>query len=117
MLHPEAIELGWVVRMAKEYIEREELYKQISSAYIAAERCGFELGKDVVLLAIKQQPAADVVEVRHGRWREAMGDSGVVRMACTNCSFYRFPENDVREQMFNYCPRCGAIMDGGQDDG
>lgn len=65
----------------------------------------------------KDIPAADVVEVRHGRWRKAMGDSGVMRMACTNCCFYRFPENNVREQMFNYCPRCGAIMDGGQDDG
>lgn len=47
----------------KEYIEREELYKQVLSAYVTAERFGFELGKEVVLLAIKQQPAADVVEV------------------------------------------------------
>jgi hypothetical protein len=60
-------------------------------------------------------PAADVAPVRHGRWRKAMGDSGVVRMTCTNCGFYRFPENDIRERMFNYCPNCGAKMDGGQD--
>ena len=60
-----------------EYIEREELYKQVQSAYVTAERCGFELGKDVVLLAIKQQPAADVVEVRHGRWEQV----GSIRMS------------------------------------
>lgn len=93
-----------------EYISREAALaeQKLYNTYTSAEMA-------VPVEALLDIPVANVVEVRHGRWREAMGASGVVRMACTNCGFYRFPENDVREPMFNYCPRCGAVMDGGQD--
>lgn len=99
--------------MAKEYIERDELHETILSAYITAELCGFELSKDVVLLAIEQQPAADVSPVRYGRWNEVEhGKSGVL-CECSACKewmlfYYGFNAN--------YCPNCGAKMDGGRDD-
>lgn len=92
--------------MAKEYIEREELHKTILSAYITAERCGFELSKDVVLLAIKQQPAADVVEVRHSHWNEEG-----LSLVCADCGWMQY--HDIP---YGYCPNCGAKMDGGRDN-
>lgn len=110
--------------MSGDYISREELHKQIASAYITAERCGFDLGKDVVLLAIKQQPAADVVEVVHASWvwnPDGM-DWGIGAWVCGKCKSR--PEtwwNTVQEchplrcSGSHYCGNCGAKMDGGQD--
>jgi len=54
-------------------------------------------------------PAADVVEVRHGRWEHL--NWGFDYDRCTECG-YEHRYSDV----FNYCPSCGAKMDGGQDD-
>jgi hypothetical protein len=57
---------------------------------------------------IKYIPAADVVPVRHGRWREVeRGENGVL-CECSVCKewllfYYGF--------VANYCPVCGAIMD------
>ena len=51
----------------------------------------------------------DIVEVEHGQWEWDIQD--IYR--CTNCG----AKNRVKEVMgqpdFNYCPHCGARMDGG----
>ena len=51
--------------------------------------------------SVKEQPAADVVEVRHGRWIE---DHEFFK--CSECGFL----TDYR--LSNFCPNCGAKMDG-----
>ena len=66
---------------------------------------------------IKAIPAADVVEVRHGLWHKYSKGSGSLNgviilsdaFQCTVCkeSFWN---------KSNYCPNCGAKMDGGQDE-
>lgn len=87
---------GWREQLIPTYGENDEYVKCL----------------ETVAEHLESLHAADVVPVRHGRWRKAVGTSGVVRMACTNCGFMRFPENDSREPMFAYCPNCGARMDG-----
>lgn len=70
-----------------------------------------------VLSAVEREiesiPAADVVEVVHGRWGEHIFD-GIMggRPRTYMCSFcnYTFPVKT------NYCPNCGANMDGGDHD-
>lgn len=62
---------------------------------------------------IKAIPAADVVEVRHGRWITKYVDGSWRGDTCSVCNkdthYVRFaPEYD-------YCPNCGAKMDGGQE--
>ena len=67
---------------------------------------------------IKQIPAADVVEVVHGEWKPCSHYDSDTHMIC-ECSvcgdtvwvYY----NSERE--WNYCPNCGAKMDGGDHDG
>jgi hypothetical protein len=59
-------------------------------------------------------PAADVAPVRHGRWID-MGDF----ISCSLCNATRMKEflcdYDVARRLdvrTNYCPNCGAKMDG-----
>jgi len=53
-------------------------------------------------------PAADVAEVKHGRWIERPSIT-YDKMECSVCGF----EYDYSE--FTYCPNCGARMDGGAE--
>ena len=52
-------------------------------------------------------PAADVVEVRHGRWIED-GDC----QYCSECG----EEHSWADYRADYCDVCGARMDGGAND-
>lgn len=86
--------------MPDEYIPRKEVLKIIYTSTAPA-------------LEVKAMPAADVVEVRHGHWhRYSKGSgsyNGVIILSdafqCTICkkSFWN---------KSNYCPNCGAKMDG-----
>ena len=58
---------------------------------------------------IAEAPAADVVEVRHGRWEHL--NWGFEYDRCSVCGY----EHRYAEQ-FACCPSCGAKMDGGQDE-
>ena len=57
---------------------------------------------------LKNQPIVDAVEVVHGRWEESEDGDGVVCSVCRTDFCILFNETDN----FNYCPNCGAKMDG-----
>lgn len=62
-------------------------------------------------------PAADVAPVVHGRWDDSgrytfPGGSTAVR--CTNCGC-ALTESEYHLNNWNYCPVCGAKMDGGEE--
>lgn len=87
----------------KEYIERGE-------AILAVTRDGCTANVVGVLL---HMPAADVVEVRHGEWIPVEGD---VIWKCSICDAEISTSWDYEnEDMFKYCPCCGAKMDGGKE--
>ena len=58
---------------------------------------------------IENFPNADVAPVRHGRWEEASDGDGIVCPFCRTdfCTIIYDTEH------FNYCPNCGAKLDGG----
>ena len=59
-------------------------------------------------------PAADVVQVRHGRWIEHKHFNHDHYIDST----YECSECNVEEPLTSdYCPDCGAKMDGGFDNG
>ena len=91
-----------------EYIEREALLSQIKT-YEA-----FDFTITEAVLAVERTPAADVVEVVHGEWRTAYTDkeNKTTGVECSECgAFYNLPLFDFG-LMYNYCPNCGARMDG-----
>ena len=84
----------------KEYIEREKLNDMLE------DFCVNESFYDV----LQTIPAADVVPVRHGHW--ISDDSKIFK--CSECD-YGF-EHEGYTQFFNFCPKCGAKMDGGEGE-
>lgn len=60
--------------------------------------------------------SADVVEVRHGRWLR-VGQSFIDpnKFLCLECSICRCTlDNHIKVEQ-NYCPNCGARMDGEEE--
>ena len=88
--------------MPKEYIEMEAVIEK-------------NHGGVVYIDDIKNIPAADVAPVRHAKWVDnhctacgmmPMGDEMWKKYDCDPPLFDRF---------MDYCPSCGAKMDGGAD--
>ena len=70
--------------------------------------------------AVDAEPAADVAEVRHGRWIDKMLDKfRKYECVCSECGARFVGDYDqyCEPFEFDYCPRCGAKMDGEGDDG
>lgn len=85
-----------------EYIEREAAEDAVGEAYLKGLNPLWEL---------RDAPAADVALVMHGTWIEKtflMGTSNF----CSLCGcHYGMPH-----EKYNFCPNCGAKMDGGADN-
>ena len=71
-------------------------------------------GWNTCLKSVLQQPTADVVEVRHGRWEYDYKDLDVAR--CSLCNFYCQDKINNISVCFHYCPNCGAKMDKGEEN-
>ena len=99
-----------------EYIEREAISEEIRKYYYKnppnfSYGEGFDRGLDRAQRAMLDAPAADVAPVRHGRWIDAYPDIEPNPMfmygICSECGF----EQGISKYL-NYCPNCGAKMDG-----
>lgn len=87
-----------------EYIEREALVKRLKK-----EECDCEW-----LWAILDIPTADVAPVRHAKW-ELIDECINEGVYCSNCrkKIYRARAEYANQKVkSNYCPNCGARMDG-----
>ena len=106
-----------------EYIEREALMRRIKEIHCAecdsyhGVRCR-ACWVDDTLDYIDSEPAADVVPVRHGRWEDSIDEwFGTDVYTCSKCrESYVLVEGTPKENLWHYCPNCGAKMDGGVDD-
>lgn len=109
-----------------ECIEREALIeklrtmpipKQAGRANTWLDNCA--AGVNAAIWEVASFPAADVAPVVHGRWDDSgrytfPGGSTAVR--CTNCGC-ALTESEYHLNNWNYCPVCGAKMDGERKDG
>ena len=95
-----------------EYIERENAI----AWFMPYAHVGESIDADVVIADIKGMKAADVAPVRHARW---------VDNHCTACGMMPMGDEMWKicdfepprfEKFMDYCPNCGAKMDGGVDD-
>ena len=69
--------------------------------------------------AIDEMPAADVQPVKHGYWEEVTdyGGWGDTHYRCSVCGEEWYLEDGKpKDNNMNFCPRCGARMDGDTND-
>lgn len=97
-----------------EYIEREAL-REILDGWRDAHAdvddvhgCG--LLEDVIC-EVDAQTAADVAPVVHGRWVSVAGKRDRICSRCLHNEPYKNADDDA--EVFEFCPHCGAKMDGG----
>ena len=99
-------------------IEREATIKRIKEVYcvgcnsyngVRCRACGTGDAIDI----IEDAPAADVAPVVHGRWIHdgRRIERGIDWCHCSECG-----KSDNFCARTNYCPVCGAKMDGGDSD-
>lgn len=97
-----------------EYIKREAAIAYIREQSEECQKAFEELGGESGIYADAYNdlaedfysiPAADVAPVVHGRW--VFGGDGCV--ICSKCN-----EEESNDNHRNYCPNCGAKMDGGE---
>lgn len=87
------------------YIEREKAIDEIdkwfdSVGYVTVGKGLTSYGE--LIGCLEDTPTADVVEVKHGYWID--GKCGHYKI-CSEC-------NQIADFYFDYCPNCGAKMDG-----
>lgn len=89
----------------------------VDMAYIELDRLRDEIlydpnyDSDTVnhfLSIVDSQPAADVVEVKHGYWKRQKGRPEAICSECGREVVYQTIDN--KWWFENYCPHCGADM-------
>lgn len=90
-----------------EYIEREAALREIErrETFMVGDKY---ISVDSMKTFIKNRPAADVAPVVHGRWVTyyRSGTTVAEGYVSTCCDMWNNRKSD-------YCPNCGAKMDGG----
>ena len=102
--------------MDDEYIRREDAIK-IAERYGLAN--GSVLGRhtglaDCIASEILSLPAADVAPVVQEKWLLDRWPSWPHR-ECSRCKIMIPRTKEVADQYWQYCPNCGAKMDGGNE--
>ena len=87
-----------------EYIKREAALMKLMQDGCSAKN----------LQSISDMPAADVAPVRHGRWVSVAGKRDRICSRCLHNEPYKNADDDV--EVFEFCPHCGAKIDGGDSD-
>lgn len=101
-----------------EYIEREEIMRfPIRKDHCDKEHANehFIFGIESVLEYVEGLPAADVAPVAHGRWEYIPQTLNTLsQLRCPFCGWWSLDPSI--DDAYNYCPNCGARMDGGVSD-
>lgn len=100
-----------------EYISRDLALRQLNATCsvtscdnyngVRCRACAYADAMDF----IEAIPAADVQPVNHGRWESPVSVGNGIKF-CSVCRNEAYWDTDYGQQLFDYCPYCGAIMDG-----
>ena len=100
--------------MPNEYISREaaieEIDKWLDTVGTALVGKGLSYYGELIG-CIEDARAADVAQVRHGRWIHTdLAAHWLGKDECSECTYHEKDRSDLSHN--NYCPNCGAKMDG-----
>ncbi len=74
--------------------------------------------------SINDAPTIDAVPVKHGKWKYKNDEDFDYVPCCSICgepdalsrNDYNYRGGKIRDNNSNYCPNCGAKMDGGEEE-
>lgn len=94
----------------KEYIERDMYYQEINelSKGGGGDYSLYRLAINDCMNVLDEMPAADVMPMKHGHWI-----SENFYTHCSVCGKMAIYDKYGQEFESDYCPHCGAKMDGG----
>ena len=90
----------------KRLIDANALIEHLTRS-IDAEKGLFRAVCVAIKCFVEQMPTVDAVEVVHGRWEQARYTEAPLHI-CSECDKPEYKQH-------NYCPNCGAKMDGDGD--
>lgn len=99
----------------KEYIDREATLNERpegrNPGQVGKEEYnkGWNDCRSAFYRCISGMPAADVAEVRHGRWERHLQSSKVAPVY--TCSLCKLNVSGFEKRWIKYCPYCGARME------
>ena len=100
------------------YIDAEKLICSLDGS----ECLDIERDYEEIEKRIEECETADVQEVKHGKWIKEWRDGFVngkrnYELICPYCNFSYFDNQCgfIVPEHFNFCPNCGAKMDGKDD--
>jgi hypothetical protein len=91
--------------MSKEYIE---INKKTFPLHYGIAQDNYMVGWNDCLDAVLQHKTVDVEPARHGEWIKI---DYTTLYKCSNCTC--MTDMLYQKKLFDYCPKCGARMDGG----
>ena len=97
-----------------EYIEKDALVRMLRAKAEMGRLSEYSVCFDNVAKMIELLPAADVAEVKHGKWiGKQLDNFRKYEVTCSNCGWIGIENYDSYNDPsdFNYCPNCGAKMD------
>ena len=95
-----------------EYIEREAAIKELMND--APEQVGYS--REDAADCIRYMDAADVAPVIHAHWIEQEDGNLDTYYTCSSCKEdFDLIAGTPCENLYNYCPSCGAKMDEKED--
>lgn len=96
-----------------DYIDRNEVLRRIKA------RCCLGAWEKMILYdAIMEIPVKDIARVQHECWDDSRRWSfldGTPAVRCTGCGAC-LTEEEYKKNVWNFCPVCGAKMDGRRAD-
>lgn len=100
--------------MADELISRQAAIKLLRGECVAKYPSSFSFGLFAAADELSKLTAVDAVEVVHGWWDNSgryQFPSGAIAVRCSECGC-ALQEGEFNLYNWNYCPVCGAKMDG-----
>ena len=87
-------------------IERNIIFEKVTELY-RYSKGDMHIAYRELLDYILDMPAADVKRMKRGRWFHINNDGFIY---CSECNNEAYWDTDYGQQLFDYCPYCGAKM-------
>ena len=101
--------------MADEYIRRDDFIQHLEKCKKGAAVTNLVWAAIMAIERdVRDMPAADVAPVVHEKWLLDRWPSWPHR-ECSRCKIMIPRTKEVPDQYWQYCPNCGARMDGGNE--